>query len=269
MSLSEFNKTFGITEDIEKEKIRFVQRINQTIFQDIHKNPEYPDQYESIFRMVCYGLGLNAGELISSANDTNYGYNTFIPNLKELTRNDFMETLKILHLVYMVLKSTNNKKMVDEWIETALAASTTDLGIRWKDGMFYPSGAKELDEKLIDDNLDWLNKFPEVKKQFSTALQHFKTSLSNTAARKDAITNSYSSMERLAQNILSNNENFKTNSNTLVTYLNLPKEYANILHYYKQIAHEYSSRHAGSECNHNETEAFIYLTGLLMRLMSK
>ncbi len=268
MSLSEFNKTFGITDSLDKEKAKFVQRINQTVFKFIHESPRYPDEYESIFKIVCYGLGLNADELISDANYNSYG-SLYIPDLKEITSNNFMETLKVLHLLYKAAKAPENIEMINGWIETAFTVATVDLGVRWKDGMFYPSGAKELDEKLIDDNLDWLAKFPETKKQFSTALQHFKTSLTNVSARKDAITNAYSAMERLAQHILSNSKNFDANSNELVSRLNLPKEYTNILHYYKQIAHEYSSRHAGSECNHNETEAFIYLTGLLMRLMSK
>jgi hypothetical protein len=213
-------------------------------------------------------MGINADDLISEANSFNYGSSRIIPRLRELTHDDFMETLKVLMSLYDVLRPENLEKLNGS-IELALANAATDLGVRWKDGVFYPSGAKELDEKLINDNLDFLRAWPEVRAQFSTALTHFRNSLENVAARKDAITNAYSAIERLTRAVLGNDKNFENNSNALVDFLELPGEYKNIVHYYKQIAHQYSSRHAGSEFSHAETEAFIYLTGLLMRLIAE
>lgn len=169
--------------------------------------------------------------------------------------------------LYDVLRPENLEKLNGS-IELALANAATDLGVRWKVGLFYPSGAKELDEKLISDNLDFLHRWPEVRQQFSTALTHFRNSLERVAARKDAITNAYSAMEGLTRSVLGNDKSFDKNSNALVDFLELLGEYKNIVHYYKQIAHQYSSRHAGSDFTHAETEAFIYLTGLLMRLIA-
>jgi hypothetical protein len=93
--------------------------------------------------------------------------------------------------------------------------------------------------------------------------------LSASRTSSYAITNAYSAIEGLTRVILGNEKNFENNSNTLVDFLELPGEYKNIVHYYKQIAHNYSSRHAGEEFSHAETEAFVYLTGLLMRLISE
>lgn len=268
MSLKAFNAAFGIQEDPNIEKGRFVARIHQSVFhplQEIH----YPSEmYEGIFRRVSYGLGIDPNPLIDDANYNNYaGLHKFIPELKELIGNDFVRTLQILILVREAVKGTDYLELVDRGIEIALASATTDIGIRYTDGMFYPSGAKELDERLIEDNLLWLKGYDAVRTQFATTLEHFKKSLTQESARKDAITNAYSAMEGLARAILGNSKNFDSNSNTVVERLGLPNEYKNILHYYKEIAHEYSSRHAGSAFSHAETEGFIYLTGVLMRLL--
>ena len=158
------------------------------------------------------------------------------------------------------------RRSVDRLYE---AGAFKKMGQGWKDGLFYPGGAKELDEKLINDNLDFLQAWPETRAQFLTAPTHFRNSLENVAARKDAITNAYSVIEGLARSVLGNDKNFDNNSNALVDFLELPLEYKNIVHYFKQIAHKYSSRHAGEEFSHAETEAFIYLTGLLMRLIAE
>jgi hypothetical protein len=202
------------------------------------------------------------------ANRSYFSYTRQIPPLRALSHDDFMETLKVLVILHDILRPENVTSL-NRSIELALVNAATDLEVRWKDGLFYPSGAKELDEKLISDNLDFIKAWPEVRAQFSTALAHFRNSLHDAAARKDAITNAYSSIERLAALVLGNDKNFENNSNALVDFLELPSEYKNIVHYYKQIAHQYSSRHAGSEFAHAETEAFIYLTGLLMRLTAE
>ncbi|HEX2792570.1 MAG TPA: hypothetical protein VHO23_02550 [Candidatus Paceibacterota bacterium] len=268
MSLKAFNSAFGIQEDPSIEQGRFVARIHQSVFY-LLEDIRYPSgMYEGIFRHVCYGLGVDPNPLIAEANRHNYaGMHKFIPNLKELIGNDFIKTLQVLILLREAVKGTEYVESVDRGIEIALASAVTDIGIRYTEGMFFPSGAKELDKILIEDNLVWLKEYETVRIQFAATLEHFKKSLTQESARKDAITNAYSTMEGLARAILGNSKNFDSNSNTVVEHLSLPNEYKNILHYYKEIANQYSSRHAGSSFSHAETEGFIYLTGVLMRLL--
>ena len=267
MSVKEFNKLFGIREDIDGEKNKFIQRVNLTIFSGLEKGL-FGGSYETLFKSVCYELGINSTDIIRGSNRYNYGGSANIPGLRHLTGDDFIETLKILVILYEIINPVH-KLRLNHAIEVTLAASSVDLAVRWKDGLFYPSGAKELDEKLINDNLEWLNKFPDVKQFFSTALSHFANSLPNVSARKDAITNAYTALENIAQIVLGNKKTFEKNSDELVTLLELPTEYKNVVFYYKQIAHGYSSRHAGSDIPYLETEAFVYLTGILLRLISQ
>ncbi|MDD5547494.1 MAG: hypothetical protein PHN74_01145 [Candidatus Pacebacteria bacterium] len=265
MSLKEFNKIFGIKNDPQEEEVRFVNRINQTMFRAIRHNP-HPDDYESLIRSICYKLGINPNDFIKV---DKYADRINIADLGSLSKNDFRETLKIIVLLYETVSSNNTKELINRYVELALAAATIELGIRWKDGMFYRSGAKELDKKLINDNLDWLHICSDARTLFGTALEHFNKSITDDTARKDTITNSYSSIEALAQKVLNNKKTFENNLNDLMSFLDLPREYSNIFNGYKQIAHGFSSRHPGSIPSHIETEAFIYMTGLLMRLISE
>jgi len=73
-------------------------------------------------------------------------------------------TLRILELLYRYFnKEPGRQKEMSELGEVALSNATMDLGVTWKDGMFYPSGAKTLDEKLIEDPIDWLDEFPDER----------------------------------------------------------------------------------------------------------
>jgi len=254
MSLKEFDSLFGTTETLDEAKSSFVQRINSTVFAPL-KRGHFRNRYEDTFRAICYSWGVNADDLLSEVNHNNFG-SLIVPSPRKLTLDEFVIDPSI-------------RGQLNAIIEMALGASSVDLGVRWTDGMFYPSGAKELDEKLVSDNLQWLAKFPDAKKFFSTSLGHFNESLENPSARKDAITNAYTAIEEITKKVLDNKNNFEKNSNSLVERLELVDEYKNIVHYYKQIAHQYSSRHAGSEITHIEAEAFIYLTGILLRLISQ
>ncbi len=274
--MSDFNSRFGLAEPDQNEiKQKFLSRVNSLIFSWLNNDAEFKNS--DIVEFLSLELGESWDEVFKK---DSYGRRGI--NLNSISKNNFFRTLRIIEECYKFILSggvkNNNPhvwdhtKRVTVWnfnsrIEKIFVLSEANIGIFWKDGKFYKSGAKELDKKLIEDPLDWLSKYPKVKERFDVSLDYFKKSQKNKNARKDSITNAYSAIESLSKEVLKNKKNFEKNSNLIVDYLNLPNEYKNIFHYYKQIAHEYSSRHSGSEFEHVEAEAFIYLTGLLIRLI--
>lgn len=122
--LKRFNKRFGIEESLGEEQTRFVQRINQTIF----KNIEERYKYEEVFRTVCYWLGENADDRISAHNKYNYGLEILVPTLRTLTNDDFLQTLKILELLYQYFnKEPERQRQISRGVEVALSNTTIDL----------------------------------------------------------------------------------------------------------------------------------------------
>jgi len=258
--LKKFNKIFGIQGSLDEEKRRFVQRINQTIFKKIGND----SSYEEIFRMVCYRLGENADDYIRGASHFSIaGY--IVPSLRTITSEDFSQTLRVLILLYQYFDDDSKRQEdISNWIEVALSNATVDLGVKWKKGMFYSSGAKSLDEKLVEDPFDWLENYPDEKQDFLKALENY------TSKKYDAVViDCYLAVEGLVRKVLKNRRTLENNRVELLKKIGLSQEWKAFLNKNLKYANE-AKRHAADKrhtINPQEVEAFLYFTGLLVRLI--
>jgi hypothetical protein len=262
--LGRFNKVFGIQDDPPTEQRRFVERINQIAFPPIEKLT-YPIHYREIFEMVCYWLGTNAKDRISDANPFSPTSGTFVPPLRSLTGDEFMETLKVLGLLHTALaKNSGGQQTLSNLIHAALNQATVDLGVTWNDGMFYPSGARELDEPLVEETFKWLADFPNERADYVKAVAGYASKRFG-----EVITNCYLAVEGMARNILGNSKTLDNNREGLMEKLGLSQEWKALLSNFIRYANEFQ-RHA-SESRHNlnpiEVEGFLYMTGVLLRMM--
>ncbi len=261
--LKEIYKRLRISPELNKEKKRFLNRIKKEIDcleGDIYNN--ISEEEEEAFRSkIAYVLGRSyTPELTGS----------FISDSES-----FEENLAILEVILKEIKNVNTRKSQKEkiynnfkvGIENALSLSVIDLGYYFKNGKFYKSGAKELDEKLISEVLDWLEDFPNTQNFLKDALEKYiKKDYKNT------ITNSYSALESLTKTFLNNNKNLKANSLELIKKLRLPKEWGQILYNFCIIANEFSSRHGKKEGSYKKIpdryiENYLYQTGVIIRLI--
>lgn len=261
--LKRFDKIFGIQATQDDERQKFVNRVNQTIFENVGELIDYSVSYEPVFRGICYQLGVNADDRIEKETANNFVLNTTVPSLRSLTNDEFFPTLKVLVLLHSLGKEVVDRVEISKLIKAALSQATVDLGVRWKGGMFYPSGAKALDEKLVEDPFDWLEDYPDEKKNFLKAVTSYTEN-----ELGDVIINSYLVIEGLTRKILNNTKTLDNNREELLKKVSLSQEWKSLLSAYTRIAHE--KRHA-SEKRHAikrpEAEAFLYLTGLLVRLL--
>lgn len=155
---------------------------------------------------------------------------------------------------------------LDGKVRNLLEKSEVDLGVFCKDGKFYPSGAKFLDKELVEDALDWLNNYPKEKKDFEKALRALMEKRCD-----DVLSNCYNCVEGMAREILNNNKTLRSNKEPLLKKIGLPGAWGKFLSYFIGYADEYK-RHASKKRhqeNPNEVEAFLYLTGLIIRLCIK
>lgn len=154
-------------------------------------------------------------------------------------------------------------------IPEAIDESALDLGITFKDGHFYPAGARELDQALIIETLDWLKEFRLAQKTYKEALRDY--------LRKDyseAVTKCYSALESLSKEHLNTDRGLDSLSPELLSSLSLSSQWKGVLAHFCIYAHEFGSRHGKREQKHKnpsvlEVEAYIYQTGLLMRLICR
>ena len=193
--------------------------------------------------------------------------------------NEFAELLKFLEALYdaFSLYAYPQQEQIEEAVNLALWWSEIDLGIQWKKGIFIPSGAKLLDEQLVNESLLWLadNRYENVRIPFQNGLKTF-LEINKDSSRLDAVVlNMYKAMEALAKIVTGrSSKDLSANTELLINKLKLNRFYANTLNNYIKYANEYC-RHGGGESkpevvlNPNEVETFIYITGIFIRLASK
>ena len=69
---------------------------------------------------------------------------------------DFYRCLQAVEATYDALGTLQDKDRLDLIILKILNESEVDLGKTWKNGIFIRKGAALLDQKLINDPLQWL-----------------------------------------------------------------------------------------------------------------
>jgi len=180
----------------------------------------------------------------------------------------------LLEVSKKVLLPTTYKDLYDFIVEEArrtIEITPIDIGYLFSGDTIIKKGAKELDEKLILDNLTWLSKYPVIKQSYEASLKHYLGK-----NYPDAITNAYASLEGLVKTLLNTEkrlDNDETRKN-LINKLGLDGDWGQLLNYYCKLAHEFSSRHGKKETGEKLelavelVEFYIYITGTFIRLIS-
>ncbi|MFA6423914.1 MAG: hypothetical protein WCV83_01210 [Candidatus Magasanikbacteria bacterium] len=279
----DFNKRFGKTVDPEEVKHDFVNKITHYLIEPLDEKAglrygEYSNSTE-IFNFVAMEFNQNPTNIIYLHNRNHfYSDDIYRPSFKIFSDGVFEKTLILVEIFYDYLSTHSipgtGEKQWSENINKIVAYALNQpvsLGISWRDGKFYPEGAEEFDEKLISDVLKWLEQKPKIQALYKNALDQYSQSLSDNIKRKDVMSNAFQAVEQLTQEYLkSPKPSFDNNFNSLVDKLVIDKEWKKIFNSYKELSKEFG-RHAGSGDSfiptQEDTEAFLYLSGLIMRLI--
>lgn len=278
----DFNKRFGKTIDIEEVKRDFINKITHYLIEPLDKRDGsyYSEFNKGFFDFIAIEFNQNPTDIIQARNRDNYSaYDTYKPSFKIFSCGDFDQTLLLVEIFYDYFSGSghNNRYDSEQWIghtnkivDFALNQPIS-LGISWRGGKFYPEGAEEFDEKLISDVLKWMENKPKIQALYKNALDHHSQSLNNPIKRKDVVSNAFQAVEKLTQEFLATPKpSFDNNFNDLVDKIELNKEWKKIFNSYRELSKEFG-RHAGQTDNfipnQEDTEAFLYFSGLIMRLV--
>ena len=138
-----------------------------------------------------------------------------------------------------------------------------------EDGIFiFPSGAKELDDALVSEPLEWLSNYPRTRKTYSIALQQY----SDGRYVRDIADNLRKAFEEFLKEFFHNNNDLNKNKKEVEAYLkeqNAEPQLITML--VSLISHYYLLNNEGAK--HNDKidarylEFLLYQTGVFIRML--
>jgi uncharacterized protein (UPF0332 family) len=253
--------------------LKFIERFNIDIGQEEAKRRLVNRAYNRVFYNFFYDIPENTRyqihrEIVSALGDK-YSYHKTLSGHVE---DDFYRSLLALE-TFFKSASSYYRSGVDKLVKQLLEESEIDLGVRWENGRFIKSGAKLLDDKLVNDILDWLRdkRYSSVLAPFEKGLDHFLHSDKRPELLADVVTDMYEALEALSKIITERpNKDLSANRELFISNVKASNEYKKILAEYINYANEF--RHASEEgknkpaISQREAESFIYLTGVFIRL---
>ena len=256
-----FHQRFNIEVPLEDAQQRFRNRVMN------HLELLFPkfDAHGRVMRAVATELGI-----AYSGGDTPAFY-VGVAGRGE----DFAGLLQCLEALHKAVEPNlpGLQVIIDKIVREALSHSEIDLGIEWKAGVFWKSGAKLLDKELVNEPLQWLSdpKYKNVLAPFKKGLSHYLEASKAPERLSDAVTDMYEALEAMAKIVTQRpTRDLSANAELFVKKLGLSKHYSTSLKEYIGYANEF--RHGQEEGKERvppapqEVEAFIYATGMYFRL---
>jgi hypothetical protein len=183
----------------------------------------------------------------------------------------FEKIIFYVQALFWIDIKTNTKQVLYEKVKEDIELSLLDIKIKkTKIGecIFYPAGAKLLDEGVVNDALDWLTPYSESYKSFESALKKYQ----EHKYERNLIDDLRLSLELLLKVILKNKKSLDNQKESLGRYLkgkDAPKEIRNMFTtltaYYVDYQNEYAKH--DDKVREAEIEFMIYLTGTFMRFI--
>jgi len=251
-----FYQRFALTINLDEAREKFVARAHNRVFEQLYL------RYRSV---LGEQIMLSVADALGRRVD-------FRHSLSSQIGEDFLDVLKAIEGVHAGLDS-HGIGALDGVIDYLLRNSEVDLGVRWRPPFFVPAGAEELDEKLVSDNLLWLREAPSfepVLTPYEKGLRHLLHSQNRPELLKDVITDMYESLEAVAKLLTGRDSDLSGNAELFIKKVKASDEYKMILKNYVDYANRF--RHAARKTqprpvlSARETESFVYLTGLFIRL---
>lgn len=132
----------------------------------------------------------------------------------------------------------------------------------------FPKGAKELDEALVSQPLEWLKGYPQAHKTFCIALKQY----ADGEYIRDTADNLRKALEEFLQEFLGNEKNLETNKNEICKYLGKQNVDAGICGLFQPLINAYKNIN-DRVAKHNDKvdekllEFLLYQTGVLIRMV--
>lgn len=273
MNYLDYREALGICFNDEGKQKLFINRMQ--VYLQSHPTSIFNDEQEIGF---CYAIGaiceLNNDPyaLADLQWDKPKGFQRVWLYLAE-KQNNFKDFLAAL-IVFANSYSGNaiTKKSVIAVIKRGLKDSNIQFDIfKDKDGIFiFPKGAKELDDKLVTEPLQWLTEYPNARIAWNNALKAYADATDENAS--DCADLFRKAIEQFFREFFGGKkslENYKSGYGNFMESHGIPAELSNsfekVLNQYTTYMNNYAKH--GNGTSKIALEYIMYQTGSLIRFL--
>ena len=195
-------------------------------------------------------------------------YKDAIDILKDYNGIEFM-------YVYVMFINTQQESEIKEALKSGFINALDECSLKCSitedvDGFFvFPNGAKELDDALVSEPLEWIKEYPETRKEMAAALKAYSEATPETAYK--VADDFRTTLERFFQNYFGaadrSLENFKDDLGTHLKNNGVPSEIRNIMIKNFELYTKYMNNYAKhtNKAKINVLEFIMYQTGIIIR----
>jgi hypothetical protein len=263
LRVEDFYKRWNIQLNETERWNNFKNRVLNIYKYDIKKQIERTESTEEFHNLI--GIHRKIGLLEINILDIHPIYDYFFhsKNIQELL-------LGLQVIFWMKTITIPAKERILKQIQDAITITGIPLVIKKinTDILFFPAGAKLLDAKLVNDNLDWLSQYPKSYEAFKNAL----SKLGKEGEERSIVDGLRLSLELLVKDILNNRKSLEKQQNEIGNYLKSKNASTEITNLFWTVL-DYYSKYQNNRAKHenivpiDEVEFILYLTGVLMRFL--
>lgn len=269
MKWIEYQKKLGLGFDDNRKMLRFYALVHNHF-----KNAPYSFFNSETEKTFCDTIGVcmvaNDDPLMLFGDQT-YGIQRawFYLSKHETNFLDFLSCCVALVNAY-----SDQEKDIKQWLKATILDSLDDCQINYEllndtDGVFiFPKGAKELDDALVSEPLEWLEYYPKARKTYIIALRQY----SDGIYIRDVADNLRKALETFLQEFLGNDKNLESNKNEICKYLGQQGVDGGISGLFQPLINSYKNIN-DRIAKHNDhvdeklLEFLLYQTGVLIRIV--
>ena len=269
MNFLDYRKSLGIAINDESKKQYFFTKIFNVLY-DICDNDGIMLEDEEYFGFCnATGTQMHRGGIYGQ------GYSFILKELEKHTKS--IENFLPYYITFVNCLVNNsyrsyNHKEFYNLLCNMLDQSQIPYEVKEdNDGYFiFPQGAKELDDSLVSQNLEWLKSYPHAREAFVKALRSYADQ--NDSNASEIADKFRKSLETFFQEFFKNEKSLENNKLEYGTYLKkhgVPAEISNnlesLFQAYTNYMNNYAKHH--DKAGLNVLEYIMYQTGNIIRLL--
>ena len=217
---------------------------------------------------------LKLQETIYTDNNKYFG-NTHVYREIKVCKN-IKQLATALEVLFLILEKEDKNLPLDKIVKKLRDAAKLSPNVGFnitlskKRVILYPPGAKLLDEGVVNDVLEWLEKYPKVANAFEESLKIYTDR--DTNKYRNLLDNLRFSIEQLLKEILNNDKPLEKQKEELLPWLKQRGNHQWIINLYQQLLYYYCQYQNDAvkhdeEFSKDEIEFMIYLTGTFIRFL--